>query len=177
MRPGTRSPLAEFLFTYKHLLTNGLLGGALRVNWPLFQDLGQAKLKYRGLKKTDGEKLHRLAYRVKGGTDTEIQLYFEPETFRHVRSEYEVTIAPPIGLTPAESSQQRRTRTKVVETFSNFTEVEGLTLPTVWEIDYSTTGTRNSLIWKWTIEFNKLAVNQRLEEKYYSLTQTASGEN
>ncbi len=173
MTPGTRSPLGEFLFTYRHLFEDGLFAGVLDRRWPLLGAMEDAKVKYGGLKKPAGEKLHRLQYRIKGGSDTEIALYFEPETFRHVRSEYEVTIAPPIGRSPAASSQERRTRTKVVETFAGFAEVDGLTLPTVWRIDYSSTGSRNSLIWKWTVTFNKMAVNQRVDEKYFSLVQAS----
>lgn len=174
MRPGLRSPLGEFLFTYNHLLEEGLLGGVLTTHWPLLDELEKdVKVKYDGLKKVEGQKLHRLEYRLKSGRDTRIRFYFEPETFRHVRSEYDVTIAPPIGATPAASSRERRTRTKVVETFQDFADVGGLQLPRRWEIHYSSTGTRQSVVWRWTIKFNKMALNQRVDDKYFSLSAAA----
>ena len=69
---GTRFPLAEFLFTQKAILREGLFGGALTVAWPLLKlEEKQPRLKWKGKKKKDGRELHELEYRIRkrGGED------------------------------------------------------------------------------------------------------------
>ena len=46
------------------------------------------KLKYRGLKKFENKKMHKLEYRTKKWVDYKIVLFFESETHRHLASSY-----------------------------------------------------------------------------------------
>jgi hypothetical protein len=92
MEPAARvfSPFAEFVLTFDALLKEGLLGGALSTAWPLL-DLThrQPRLKYMGLAKIEGKQLHELTYEMRGGNrDLLMALYFDPETYRHVRSQF-----------------------------------------------------------------------------------------
>jgi hypothetical protein len=170
MRPGKRSPLGEFLFTYKHILRDGLLGGAISSHWAfLDHELRQAKLKYKGIKKKDGVKMHRVDYKAKGDKDVDISLYFDEVTFRHVMTEYEVKIAALIGINPVASPQQRATIQKVTETFKEFKEVDGFAVPTVWRIRYQRSGNQSGPVWRWTLNFNRIGQNQTVEEKYFTL--------
>ena len=79
MVPGQRSPQANFLLTHKYVIDEGLFGGTLSSRWPLLQaDMREAKIKYRGLKKVDGVKMHEMEYRRrKGRQDSKIKIQFD----------------------------------------------------------------------------------------------------
>ncbi len=87
--PGQRSPLGDFIFRYKGLMKEGLLGGVLSLGWPLLEiEKRNPSLKYSSAK-VDGRELHEIDYSPKGGlNDIKVKLFFEPGTFRHVRTEY-----------------------------------------------------------------------------------------
>jgi hypothetical protein len=87
--PGQRSPLGDFIFRYNGLMKEGLLGGVWSLGWPLL-DIEKRKpsLKYNRVK-VDGRELHEIDYNPKGGMNAiKVKLFFEPDTFRHVRTEY-----------------------------------------------------------------------------------------
>jgi len=87
--PGQRSPLGDFIFRYKGLMKEGLLGGVWSLGWPLLDiKKSKASLKYNSAK-VDGRDLHEIDYTPKGGMNNiKVKLFFEPDTFRHVRTEY-----------------------------------------------------------------------------------------
>ena len=64
----------------------------MNTGWPLLDLKGRRpKLKYKGLKKFREKKLHQLEYKPQGGVGYRIALFFEPETYRHVASSYQLT--------------------------------------------------------------------------------------
>ena len=87
--PGQRSPLGDFIFRYKGIMKEGLLGGVWSLGWPLLDiEKSNSTLKYTSAK-VDGQELHEIDYSPKGGlNDIKVKLFFEPNTFRHVRTEY-----------------------------------------------------------------------------------------
>jgi hypothetical protein len=89
IRPGQRSPLGDFIYRYKGVMKEGLLGGVLSLGWPLLDlEKRNASLKYVSAK-VDGRELHELDYDPKSGmNEIKVKLFFEPDTFRHVRTEY-----------------------------------------------------------------------------------------
>ncbi len=91
--PGQRSPLGDLIFRYKGLMTEGLLGGVLSLGWPLLDiEKRNASLKYSSVK-VDGRKLHEIDYMPKDGLNSiKVKLFFEPDTFRHVRTEYALRV-------------------------------------------------------------------------------------
>ncbi len=159
----TRSFLGDFLYRHNVLMSEGLFGGTLRTSWPLLDLAGrQPRLKYEGLKKIDGRELHDLVYKPKKGADQDltIHLYFEPETFRHVKSVYTFTVER--GLRhQAELSRRdvyagpqyrEDTRYRMEETFTDFRTVDGLTLPGRWKLTYTAEGTATiSTAWEFTL--------------------------
>ncbi len=91
--PGQRSPLGDFIFRYKGVMREGLLGGVWSLGWPLL-DIGKRtpSLKYASTR-TDGRDLHELEYTPKGGLNNiKVKLFFEPDTFRHVKTEYTLVV-------------------------------------------------------------------------------------
>jgi hypothetical protein len=174
--PGQRSPLADFIFRYNGPMKEGLFGGALSVGWPLLDtQKKQATMKSRETT-IEGKKLYELEYLPKKGFgDVKVKLYFDIESFRHVRTEYTVRIKndasalPSVvsGATPEDRTQNQnvispRARTatamdnqpdsiyKLVERFDDFQTVGGVTLPFSYYIDYSVEGSGNSFIGHWS---------------------------
>lgn len=94
IRPEGRSRLGEFFNVYGHLMREGLVGGALNTSWPLLHlDQSKPDLKYEGLKKVNEKEVHEIKYVIRRGSgDFDIRLYFDPETSRHVRTVYRLTI-------------------------------------------------------------------------------------
>lgn len=143
------SLLGRFMQSNTHILGEGLVGGTAGLSWPL-QDLAarQAKLKYRGMKDVEGRRLHRLDYQPKKRNgELKIELYFEPETYRHVRTEYRDSVPAGVGaeLDPFRSSVPNAPRdptiarmqhsiVRLTETFDNFQPAEGITLPVKWTL-------------------------------------------
>lgn len=147
-RTNTRSVLGSFLSTYSVIVGDGLFGGVLNQRWPL-RDLQarDTKLSYDGMKKLDGRSLHRVKYRVdRSQGDLSVQLYFEPETFRHVASVYEASRAQESSLSP--TSMQDDERFTVSETFSEFQTTPAGAVPGGWFVRYTRSGGR-SVEWRY----------------------------
>ena len=171
--PGQRSPLGDLIYRYKGMMKEGLLGGVWSLGWPLLDiKKRNASLKYSSAK-VDGRDLHEIEYTPKGGLNNiKVKLYFEPETFRHVRTEYMLQVrgeqalqagqTVTQGVIPGSASTQRdgtSTRDagildhvansyyKLVEKFDNFKEVK---------IKDSTGGETGSLTlpYTYTIEYS-----------------------
>ena len=71
-------------------------GGALSAAWPLLDISTRGpKLKYVGSKKINDRQTRVISYEPKDGSNLEIKLYFDAETFRHVRTEYQQDFPPP----------------------------------------------------------------------------------
>jgi len=93
--PGRYSALGRFVFEHPEVLTEGLWGGTLSTAWALGHlDERHATLEDRGLKKVDGRDLHRVDYLPKKKSDLQIELYFDPETSRHVMTVYSYHAIP-----------------------------------------------------------------------------------
>lgn len=131
-----RSMLGSFLVGEPEILSEGLWGGELATAWPLLEEkTTEVKLKSEGVKKVDGRELYVLDYTPKkrgNNGELEIRFYFEPDTFHHVLTEYRLSAVP---LDSQQATDAVDVVTTVDERFSNFSAVDGLTLPMKWEIE------------------------------------------
>lgn len=92
--PGSYSNLGSFVRSHPELLKEGLLGGALSAAWlPLNLATMKGKLEYAGTKKVNNRPAIEIKYRPSGGSDLKISLFFDAETFQHVRSVYQHTVS------------------------------------------------------------------------------------
>ena len=131
-RPGSRTCLGQFFVAHPDVFKEGLVGGVLSEAWPFLNlEEKNPKLEYGGLKKIGDQQLHSLRYSPRKGSDLKIVLFFEAETFRHVRTEYSRTIysaeQTKIGggggtLPGARSQQASPARIEAYEVFSDFKE-------------------------------------------------------
>jgi hypothetical protein len=164
----TRSALGSFVFVYDPVIREGLIGGVLTTSWPLLNlDERKAKVTFEGLKKIDGQELYDLRYRPHKNTDLEINLYFDPETYRHVETTYTLSssesfadYAPStaVGNGPTNpgtsggvavgstqtggtpelaAARQYINRYRLTEKFSDFKTADGVTLPTHYDIQFT----------------------------------------
>jgi len=138
IKPGVWSELGDFLRVHNEILTEGLWGGTLSTAWPLANlEDRHASLHDDGIKKVDGRDLYRVTYKPSKGSDLEIQLYFEPETFRHVMTTYSLTVSPQIGRTDAATAGAQFTRYHLEERCSDFKESDALMLPRSWNVSFN----------------------------------------
>ncbi len=108
-RPGTRSLLASFIYSYKELLKEGLLGGSLTSSWALTNTANKnPKVSYEGTKKIDGKDTLVLSYSPKKGSDLNIKMYFDKENFHHLRTEYNRVFASKQGTTVDNSAIRQK---------------------------------------------------------------------
>lgn len=138
VKPGAWSRMGDFVMVHNEILTEGLWGGTLSTAWALAHlDERQAKLQDRGLKKVNGKELRRVDYSPKKRSDLEIQLYFEPDTFRHVMTVYSLTVRAQMGTSDIATARQQDTRYQIEERFADFKSVDGLNLPQRWTIEFT----------------------------------------
>lgn len=176
-QPGSRSLFGGFVYSQEVILREGLFGGVLSTAWPLL-NLGERnpKLTYGGMKKIGEKELHEVRYIPQKAGDLQIFLYFEPETFRHVLTVYSLTIRSQIAERDEETARQLETRYKLEERFSDFKSVDGLTLPTHWDIrlDSQVPGSvagylaRSSLL-EWEVTQDQVTNNISLDSRNFAI--------
>jgi hypothetical protein len=177
IRPGVRTPLEAFFMAHDILFKEGLMGGVLSSSWPLL-DLQQRnpKLEYAGLKKIDGKQLHALKYMPRKGSDMKITLFFDAESFQHVRTEYEQTVYATEqrriggggGAMPGVSDQRSaNAQIHATETFSDFRPESGLTLPHNYKFQLSIQSEVRPALVDWEIRLTDFSFNPTLDAKWF----------
>jgi hypothetical protein len=90
IKSGVRSSLGSFLLIHEAVFKHGLIGGALSSAWPLLNSATRdATLEYAGAGKIGGKQTHKLKYSPRKGSDLRVTLFFDANTFQHIRTEYE----------------------------------------------------------------------------------------
>ena len=145
------------------------MGGALSSAWPLL-DLGNkpAKLDYAGTRKVDGRTLHEVRYTPRSASDLKITLYFEAETLRHVRTEYERVIPAPMGRVEYSNVQEREGRYKMIEDFSLFKPEGGINLPHIYNIKLSVDTVNGTFLAEWTLKLTNFDFNQKIDQSAFN---------
>jgi len=167
----SRSPLASFVTTYDVIIRDGLLGGVLSTGWALLNlPEHEPKLVYEGLKKVDGQQVHQLRYLPRKHTEAEVLLYFDAETFRHVKTVYSISIGNLPGDTIVSSVNLRAERSSLEEWFSDFKTVDGLTLPTHWKLQFTRELPNGSTtISEWDLKEDQITNNMGLDPRNFEL--------
>src|SRR5262249_45272554 len=108
-------------------------------------------------------------------------LFFDPETFRHVRTRYSFEIGARIG-TRENSNQNTESYYSLTEDFDDFRAVDGLTLPHKYKLQLSIQGTSGaavgspspaaqgaganpaSLLHDWTLTIKQIEHNTKIDD-------------
>ena len=167
IKSGNRSILGNFIVSHRYLISEGLLGGSLSMNWSMFDwQSHQAKVKSGGKKKIDGRQTYVINYLIKGGSPLSVKLYFDAENFRHLRTEYQQVFNATITSDPRDSASQVQTIHRLTENFSNFKEIKGLTLPHSYEVKLLIDG-KSTNEFEWKYEFSDFLFNQNIDPKSF----------
>ena len=166
---GRISPLADFINQYGGIIKEGLMGGVLNVSWPLLNiEETQPKLKYKK-DQISGRWMHVVEYRPKKGLgDFKIVLFFDFETFRHLKTEYRLRIASAMGTGASTTNKELPDSNYLLfESFDDFREVEGMMLPHRYTIGYSAEGQTRTFLAHWILEANQWTHNGVIDEGFF----------
>lgn len=168
---GKRSNLAQFLDQHNVPLKEGLICGTLSTAWALFRlEELKPKLEYKGLGKVNGRQLHKVQYRQrKGSPDLKVMLYFDPQTFRHVRSEYQFQIGARMGLGPNDSNAVQESYYTLSEDFDDFRAVDALTLPHSYKLQLSISTSTGSRLYDYHLTVEQLSHKEVFNEQTFKL--------
>ncbi len=190
--PGVRSQLGTTIWeNFPRLAQEGLYAGVLSTDWALLNlKKKRAKIRYRGLKKFEGRRLHEVDYKPRKKVSYRVRLYFEPETYRHVASRYRLTIPAGVGrglmnvqqgpVFGAGDGPADNTRIQPTETFSEFKEVDGLALPHHYRITLNESAAsgmdsgagfaaRNGFAGHWEIKIDRVSHNYRITPQAFAI--------
>lgn len=175
LKPGTRSTLGDFMFQRAAIYKEGLFGGTLSTAWPLLNlDPSKAKLEYAGTKKVEGREAHVLRYLPKKGSDVKISLFFDTETFQHVRTEYKQVVAAQMGSSQAgidsSKERQRDLHYDLEEQFSDFKQEGKVTLPHTYKVKLKLERSQGATyLADWEIVLSKFSFNQKLDATWFDV--------
>ena len=174
---GKTTVLAAYLRSQDSILKDGLFGGTLSSAWAItnLQALGKPKLEYEGTAEIEGRSCYKLKFSSKRTGDLRIMVYFDGETFRHVRTTYEYTIQPRIGTSSTDVRSRSRTeRFSLQEDFKDFRKADQLTLPFEYSINVinetqieSRTGTISR---EWTLKIDTVQYDQAIESGVFKVS-------
>ena len=165
----SRSLLGNFVQSNAWLVKDSILGGVLFTSWAL-NDVsadGRGKLSTGGTKKIDGREVYVVDYSKKG--DVDVSLYFDKETFRHVRTEYRRVSSAAIGSRPEDSTKFSESRLKVIENFGDFKSEGGMMLPHLYSISYSISGQNGTTEVEWVFKLTEFGFNQPFDPNTFSV--------
>ena len=165
---GGRSVLGNFLSSQPSLLKHGLIGGVLSSAWPLFNlDHRDAKVSYAGMDKINGKPVHKLKYTPRNAGDLNINLYFDTNTFQHVRSQYDYVVSARQGAVAETSVSQHDNRFKLVEEFSDFQPTGKLLLPHTYAIELIVELPNRTQTLEWTISLQQFSFNEPIDPRAF----------
>ena len=119
-----RSALGDFINSYKEIVKQGLFIGVLTSNWILLDAKNRvSKFEYKGTEKIGDIETHVLRVVPRGGSGLTIKMFFDTQTFRHVRTIYYQETQPLTTIT--EEGRVSGLRYKLIEDFSNHKPISG----------------------------------------------------
>ena len=171
LNPGERTRFGGFLLTHDILFREGLLGGTLSTAWP-FLDMSERKpkVRYLGTKNVNDRKAYVLGYEPRDGSNLDIKMYFDAQTFQHVRTEYQQEFQAPTVTDPKLAAIQRGTRLKLLEEFSDFRKENNLVLPHTYKIQLTFDTDNHPLLQDWVVTLSQFLFGKTLDAKQFDLT-------
>jgi hypothetical protein len=169
---GRKTALAEFLRAKNVILKEGLMGGSMSTAWSLRNPANMKKMQAAGTEKLDD----RLAYRIKydsGGDNLRVVLFFDAETFQHVKTEYRYETQAQMGARSDQSAGMQKDTFKMEETFSNFKTADKLTLPFGYKISIdvvSPSSGAGTIQIDWTMQYANAYFNEVIDPAVFKVS-------
>jgi len=171
LRPGLRSPFSDFVLKNDILFREGLLGGTLSTAWPFLDANGRkGKLRSLGTKNLKDRKAYVLGYEPRNSNNLDIRLYFDTETFQHLRTEYQQEFVAPTVTNPDKAARQKGTRFKITEDFSDFRREGSVVVPHTYKIQFTIEAESHPLMQDWVVTLSQFVINKTLDPKQFDLT-------
>jgi hypothetical protein len=171
LRPGLRSPFSDFVLKNDVLFRKGLLGGTLSTAWPFLNaNERKGKLRSLGTKNLKDRKAYVLGYEPRNSGNLDIKLYFDAETFQHLRTDYQQEFVAPTVTNPDKAARQKGTRFKITEEFSDFRREVSVTLPHTYKVQFTIETENHPLLQDWVVTLNQFVLNKTLDAKQFDLT-------
>lgn len=175
LQPGIRSSLGLFFMRNEMPAREGLLTGVLSSAWPLLDVAGRhAKLKYKGTKKVGDIQAHVLEYDSKNSGGLKTTLFFDAETFRHIRTEYEKRQVQLMTTQPGVTQQQGDSVSKLVEEFSDFKAEGGLMLPHTYKMTLAVETLNRRTLQDWVFTLATFNFNQKIDDTQFDVRGTSA---
>lgn len=167
----SRSPFASFMTSQDVIVRDGLLGGVLSTGWGLLDVADRnPKLTVEGVKKVEGHPAYQVRYEPHKHGEVQILLYFDCGTFRHVKTVYSTSVANNVGASIIETSKLLPERNTLEETFGDFKTVDGLTLPTHWNLHFTRELPDGSTtVSEWDLKEDQITNNVGLDPKNFEV--------
>lgn len=171
LRPGLRTPFGDFVRKNDVLFREGLLGGTLSTAWPfLAANERRGKLRSLGTKSVKDRKAYVVGYEPTNGSNLDIKLYFDAETFQHLRTDYQQEFVAPTVTNPDKAARQKGTRFKLTEEFSDFRREGSVVLPHTYKVQFTIETESHPLLQDWVVTLNQFVLNKTLDAKQFDLT-------
>src|ERR1044072_6635136 len=171
IQPGVRSLLGNFALTNDEIFRAGLVGGTLTSAWALLNLAERkAKIEYARTDKVGGRLAHKIKYYPNKGSDLKIVLFFDAETFQHVRTQYDRIVGARIGTGGVDSSaSQRETRYKIIEDFGDYKEESKLKLPHSYSLQLEIDKTNGTSLDRWEMVLDQFAFDQEIDNRMFNV--------
>ena len=167
---GTRSLLGSFLNEHPRVLADSLFCGSMSLRWindvadkrkPAFRSAGKKKIEGRQTIALD------VISTTKGSDDFKVRLYFDAETFRHVRSEYRREIK--MGrIVMGQQNQLANSNLDLIEEFSDFKDANGYTLPHHYKVTFASNSNAQMHETSWSILVTSYYLNPKLADDFFT---------
>jgi len=115
------------------------------------------------MEKINGKPVHKLKYVPRNAGELSISLYFDANTFQHVRSQYEYVVSARQGVVAETSVSQHDNRFKLVEDFSDFQQTGKLMLPHTYTIDLTIDLSNRTQTLEWAINLQQFSFNDPID--------------
>jgi len=167
--PGARSLLGLFIAEHEKILSEGLFGGSMSLRWPFFAAEKKLWIKASGTKKIDGRKMLAIEYVPSSGASNEfrIKLFFDADTFNHVRSEYHREVVSGRVIF-GQANQHANAVLTLTEEFSDFKTIDGFTLPHAYKVIFLSNSNTSANENRWGINVAEYRVNQKLLPDFFT---------
>ena len=170
LQPGIHSKLGVFFMRHEMPIREGLLGGVLSTAWPLLDTAARnPKLKYAGIKKVGDRKAYALTYEAKNSGGLKTTLFFDAETFHHIRSEYEKRQIQLMPDQPSVTQHQGDSVTRLVEEFSDFKTEGGLMLPHHYKIQLSVETLNQRVLQDFVFSLATFSFDQKIDASQFDV--------
>jgi hypothetical protein len=166
---GSRSTLGAFLSEHSRILSDSLFCGSMSHRWITnVATNSKLKLASAGQKKINGQQTYVVEVLMGASTgDFKVRLFFDAETFHHVRTEYNRTV-PVRQPTFGRQNELADARIDVTEEFSDFKDVDGLMLPHEYKVSLVSNSLSQTFSNSWGIKVINYYLNQKLTDDFFT---------